>query len=409
MENREPSVSSPSLWRRVWSPPEQEISEAGFSGEGLIARIRLVLVLILVCIPANEYIRFFSDGGTRDPRLLLATAAVGLLGALMIYSATRRHWGRSWMGFASSLLDVSLVSAILAMFVFLGRPLEATNNLVIFPVYFLAIGATSLRYDPRICLVTGALGLLQYAGVVLWAQASLDGEPLFRWSDQAWRVAQLLGATALAATVVVRSRELRLLSTRDRFTGLLNRAVFNEQLEREVAFARREGARFAVAMLDIDHFKKFNDTYGHAGGDEALRLVAATLRHSCRESDVVARYGGEEFALILPGVRSGKAQDLLERFRRIIVATPIHLPGRARPVSVTISIGVSSFPEDGLTAAEVLRCADQRLYEAKAQGRDRVVGPPRATARSAAALRDHGEDDAPEILTSVGPIVPPDQ
>lgn len=410
MENRQQSVSNPSLWRRVWSPPEPEISEAGFSGELLIAGVRLLLVLILAYIPANEYIRFVSDGGTRDPRLLLATAAVGLLGALMIYAATRRHWGRSWIGFASSQLDVSLVSAVLAMFVFLGRPQEATDNLVIFPVYFLAIGATSLRYDPRICLVTGALGLLQYAGVVLWAGWSSDGNEIFRWSDQAWRGVQILGATALAATVVVRSRELRLLSTRDRFTGLLNRAVFNEQLEREVAYARREGARFAVAMLDIDHFKKFNDTYGHAGGDEALRLVAATLRNSCRESDVVARYGGEEFALILPGVRSGKAQDLLERFRRIIVATPIHLRGRARPVSVTISIGVSSFPEDGLAAAEVLACADGRLYEAKAQGRDRVVGPARAVARTAAeSLRQDGEDDGPEILTSVGPIVPPDR
>lgn len=411
MENREQSqsVSSPSLWRRVWSPPEPEISEAGFSGELLIAGIRLLLVLILVYIPANEYIRFVSDGGARDPRLLLATAAVGLLGSLMIYAATRRHWGRSWIGFASSLLDVSLVSVTLAMFVFLGRPQEAIANLVIFPVYFLAIGATSLRYDPRICLVTGALGLLQYAGVVLWAR-SADGNQAFRWSDQAWQGVQILGATALAATVVVRSRELRLLSTRDRFTGLLNRAVFNEQLDREVAFARREGARFAVAMIDIDHFKKFNDTHGHAGGDEALRLVAATLRSSCRESDVVARYGGEEFALILPGVRSGKAQDLLERFRRIIAATPIHLSGRARPVSVTISIGVASFPEDGLAALEVLACADGRLYEAKAQGRDRVVGPARATARTAAAyLREDREDDSPEILTSVGPIVPPDR
>jgi diguanylate cyclase (GGDEF)-like protein len=405
MENREQSVSNPSLWRRVWSPPEPEISEAGFSGELLIAGIRLLLVLILAYISASETFRFFfNDGGPYDPRLLLATSGVGLVGALLIYSASRRNWGRSWIGFVSSLLDVSLVSSTLAMYVFLGRPQEATNNLVIFPVYFLAIGATSLRYDPRICLVTGALGLLQYAGIVVWAAAGAPGR--FQWSDPVWQLLQLAGATLLSATIVVRSRELRLLSTRDRFTGLLNRAVFNEQLEREVAYARREGTRFAVAMIDIDHFKKFNDTYGHAGGDEALRLVAATLRNSCRDSDVVARYGGEEFALILPGVRSGKAQDLLERFRRIIVATPIHLRGRARPVSVTISIGVSSFPEDGLAAAEVLACADARLYEAKAQGRDRVVGPPRAVARTA---MDQREDDSPEILTSVGPIVPPDR
>ena len=248
--------------------------------------------------------------------------------------------------------------------------------------------------------MTGALALVQYAAIVVWAAASAGGA--FRWSDQGWRMAQIAGATILSATLVVRSRELRLLSTRDRFTGLLNRAVFNEQLEREVAFSRREGGRFAVAMADIDHFKRFNDTYGHAGGDQALRLVAATLRGTCRESDVVARYGGEEFALILPAVRSGRAQDLLERFRRVVSATPIHLSGRVRPVSVTISIGVASFPEDGITAAQMLACADERLYEAKDGGRDRVVGPPRATARPLDQREDEEEPSPPAPLPRAG-------
>jgi diguanylate cyclase (GGDEF)-like protein len=378
MESREQSPSSLSLWRRVWSPPEPEISAAGLSGEILVAGVRLLILITLLYIPASEYLR---SPYSRDPRILLATAGGGLLSALMIYSAVRRNWGRSWIGFASSLLDVSLVSGILVMYLVLGRPEDATDSMVVFPVYFLAIAATSLRYDARVCLVTGALGLLQYGAIVLYAG--------WRWGlasgagDQVWRMIQIAGASVLAATIVVRSRELRLLSTRDRFTGLLNRAVFNEQLEREVAVARREGGRFAVAMLDIDSFKRFNDTYGHAGGDEALRLVAQTLRRSCRESDVVARYGGEEFALILPGVRSGRAHDLLERFRRTVAATPIHLPGQRRPVSLTVSIGVASWPEDGDSPAGVLACADRRLYEAKAEGRDRVVGPPRAVARPA--------------------------
>ena len=399
MPKSDPPPAEPSLWRRVWRRPEPEISDAAFSGELLIAGVRLLIVLILVYIPASEYVRSPLD---RDPRALLATAAGGLLGALMIYSATRRNWGRSWMGFASSLLDVSLVSGLLCLFVLLGRPQEATHDLVIFPLYFLAIGATSLRYDARICLVTGLLGLLQYVGLAIWADA-LTGPGLFGWGDQLWRIVQLAGATLLAATIVVRARELRLLSTRDRFTGLLNRAVFNEQLEREVAVARRENARFAVAMLDIDWFKRFNDTYGHAGGDEALRLVAATLRSSCRESDVVARYGGEEFALILPGVRSSRAQDLLERFRRTVAATPIHLTGRTRPVSLTVSIGVASWPEDGMTAAEILACADRRLYQAKENGRDQVVGPPRGPDRPAEEQAPPETDEA-----SLAPMIPPD-
>jgi diguanylate cyclase (GGDEF)-like protein len=375
------NATEPSWWRRVWSPPELEISTAGFGGELLVAGVRLLIVVVLLYFPIRELLH--KPGG-HDALALLTTATIGLFLALAVYSANHRRWGRAWIGFASSVLDVSLVSAMLAVFLVLGRPHEATNNLVIFPIYFLAIAATSLRYDPRICILTGVLALVQYATLVLYAGWRWDLNSaafapyafgLFHWGAQVWRMVQLLGATVIAATIVVRSRELRLLSTRDRFTGLLNRAVFNEQLEREAAFARREDGHFAVAMLDIDHFKKFNDTYGHAGGDEALRAVARTLREACRSTDVVARYGGEEFALILPGVMSGRATDLLERFRRVVAVKPITLPGRPKPASVTVSIGVAIWPDDGGTPAEVLRCADQRLYQAKAEGRDRVVGP----------------------------------
>jgi diguanylate cyclase (GGDEF)-like protein len=381
MDPREQASPEPSLWHRLWSRPEPEISNAAFGGELLVSGVRLLIVLLLVYFPARELMEQPAGHG---PLLLLTAATAGLLLALMLYSATQRHWGRSWIGFASSLVDVTLVSTMLTLFLVLGRPHEATNNLVIFPAYFLAIGATSLRYDARICLLTGAFALAQYLGIVLyadwrWDLSSSTFAPFefgfFRWPTQVWRMIQIVGATALSATIVVRARELRLLSTRDRFTGLLNRAVFNEQLEREVAFARREDGRFAVAMLDIDHFKRFNDTYGHAGGDEALRLVAKTLRQSCRETDVVARYGGEEFALVLPGVMSSRAGDLLERIRRVIAVLPIRLPGRGAPATVTVSIGVAIFPDDGDTGAEVLRRADQRLYQAKEQGRDRVVGP----------------------------------
>ncbi len=375
------AAPEPSAWRRVWSAPEPEISSAGFGGEMLVAGVRLLIFVVLLYFPLQELLH---QPGGYDPLALLTTITAGLLLALIIYSATTRRRAKTWIGFASSLLDVSLVSAMLAVFLALGRPHEATNNLVIFPVYFLAIAATSLRYDARICITTGALAVVQYAVIALYADWRWDlnsaafapyAHGLFRWSSQVWRLAQLLGATVIAATIVVRSRELRLLSTRDRFTGLLNRAVFNEQLEREVAVARREDARFAVAMVDIDHFKRFNDTYGHAGGDEALRLVSQTLRDSCRSSDVVARYGGEEFALILPGVMSGRATDLLERIRRVLAVKPIHLPGRSKPASLTVSIGVAIWPEDGQTPAEILRRADQRLYQAKAEGRDKVIGP----------------------------------
>jgi len=396
MSALENATPEPSWWRRVWSPPEPEISTAGFGGELLVAGVRLLIVVVLLYFPIRELLH--KPGG-HDALALLTTATIGLFLALAVYSANHRRWGRAWIGFASSVLDVSLVSAMLAVFLVLGRPHEATNNLVIFPIYFLAIAATSLRYDPRICLLSGVLALVQYAALVLYADWRWDLNSaafapyafgLFHWGAQVWRMVQLLGATVIAATIVVRSRELRLLSTRDRFTGLLNRAVFNEQLEREAAFARREDGYFAVAMLDIDHFKKFNDTYGHAGGDEALRTIARTLREACRSTDVVARYGGEEFALILPGVMSGRATGLLERFRRVVAVKPITLPGRSKPASVTVSIGVAIWPDDGDTPAEVLRCADQRLYQAKAEGRDRVVGP---TPHRLRPVEEKGEEE----------------
>jgi len=396
MSELEKTAPEPSLWRRVWSAPEPEISTAGFGGELLVAGVRLLVVVVLLYFPIDAVLQSW---GVAEHLALLTTVGLGLVLALVLYSA--RRWGRSWIGFVSSILDVSLVSALLAVFLALGRPEEATNSLGLFPIYFLAIAATSLRYDARICIVTGALALAQYGAVIFYAD--------WRWHAHAAAfapLAQLAGATFIAATIVVRSRELRLLSTRDRFTGLLNRAVFNEQLEREVAFARREDGRFAVAMLDIDHFKKFNDTYGHAGGDEALRAVARTLRDSCRSTDVVARYGGEEFALILPGVMSGRATDLLERFRRVVAVKAISLPGRAKPASVTVSIGVAIWPDDGDSPAELLRCADQRLYQAKAEGRDRVIGPtPHPFPRP---VEEAKRVPTSEMRLPVAPMVPPD-
>ncbi|MEA2600196.1 MAG: hypothetical protein QOF89_1188 [Acidobacteriota bacterium] len=411
------TTPEPSLWSRVWSAPEQEISSAGFGGELLLAGLRLLTFVVLLFFPLRELLLQKRAGS--DVLALLTAATVGLGLALALYAATNRRWGRAWIGFASSLLDVSLVSAVLYLSLILGRPHEAVNNLAVFPVYLLAIAATSLRYDARICLLSGLLAVAQYLAIVAYAdwRWNLNSPAFapyvfgqFHWSSQLWRLAQLVGATALAATLVVRSRELRLLSTRDRFTGLLNRAVFNEQLEREIAFARREDGRFAVAMIDIDHFKKFNDTYGHAGGDEALRAVSKTLRESCRATDVVARYGGEEFALVLPGVMSGRATDLLERIRRVLAVKPIHLPNRSKPASVTVSIGVALWPDDGQNAAELLQCADQRLYQAKSEGRDRVVGHPAPKPRTAAqratdTLAIPGEEPAP--MSSMAPVAPP--
>ncbi|HUF77692.1 MAG TPA: GGDEF domain-containing protein [Thermoanaerobaculia bacterium] len=386
-ETHEDPAARASAWHRLWQRPEPQLVDFGYSGEVQIAGVRLLVVVILVYIPAREYVGQGLEGG--DIRALLTAAAAGLVGSLLIYSAVNRNWGRSWIGFASSLLDVTMVSALLALLILLGRPHEAVSDTVIFPAYFLAIAATSLRYDPRICLFTGSLAVAEYAALALWAAAGSGfaepgqaavAVPAFAdlgvsWPIQAVRLASLAAATGLAATIVVRARDLRSLSTRDRFTGLLNRATFDERLRRQAEVAQATGGEFAVAMIDIDHFKSFNDTYGHAGGDVALRRVSEILRRSFRDTDAVARYGGEEFSVLLPGVGIAQVRPLLERIRGTVESAAIPVPSRDHSGRLTVSIGVAIWPHDADAPEAVLGAADRRLYEAKQGGRNLVVGP----------------------------------
>lgn len=129
-------------------------------------------------------------------------------------------------------------------------------------------------------------------------------------------------------------------------------------------------------MVDVDHFKRFNDTYGHAGGDEALLRVAEILRRSFRDTDAVARYGGEEFSVLLPGVGIRLTRPLLERIRSAVEELALPFPAHDAPARLTVSIGVAIWPHDGDAPDEILEAADRRLYQAKQGGRNLVVGPP---------------------------------
>lgn len=165
---------------------------------------------------------------------------------------------------------------------------------------------------------------------------------------------------------------LRNQSLRDPLTGVFNRRYLDDVLPREVARARRGGKPLALAMLDIDHFKKFNDTYGHEGGDKLLTEFGKLLTDHCRSEDVVCRYGGEEFALILPGASLDAASERAKALCAAVRKMKVDL--RGQPLGqVTMSVGVASFPHHGGTGPGVLNAADTALYEAKNSGRDRVV------------------------------------
>ena len=157
----------------------------------------------------------------------------------------------------------------------------------------------------------------------------------------------------------------------DDLTGLYNHRFLVDYLGQQVALAERLNAPLAVLMLDIDFFKKLNDTHGHQAGDTALAVFAQTLLHSVRTSDLAARYGGEEFAVVMYNTGSSEARLVAEKIRKAVSQTIIELPDHSR-LAVTVSIGGAAFPEDTNSARELLALADEALYRAKGGGRDRT-------------------------------------
>ncbi|QEL65432.1 hypothetical protein OTERR_19560 [Oryzomicrobium terrae] len=164
--------------------------------------------------------------------------------------------------------------------------------------------------------------------------------------------------------------QLREQAVRDPLTGLFNRRYLDEILDGELARARRQGYPVTVVMLDIDHFKRLNDTYGHQAGDEVIRRLGGTLRRNSRTGDLLCRYGGEEFILVLPNMGLDDAQTRCEELRRSFASEPVlfgeHL------LSATLSGGIALFPGHGTTRDELIQAADAALYAAKAAGRNRL-------------------------------------
>ena len=159
-------------------------------------------------------------------------------------------------------------------------------------------------------------------------------------------------------------------ATKDPLTGLSNRNYLQNELSKFISIGFRYNRVFSMMMLDIDFFKMVNDTYGHAVGDNVLKMVADVLLSNKREQDIAARFGGEEFVVLLPETALDGAVAVAERIR--IAIENCNLTPLGCQHTVTISIGISEFPLHGMKAEELVKCADEALYEAKANGRNRV-------------------------------------
>jgi diguanylate cyclase (GGDEF)-like protein len=197
----------------------------------------------------------------------------------------------------------------------------------------------------------------------------------------------------LEAKIHERTHELAEANTRlaqlavtDGLTGLYNHRHLHERLSLEVERSQRSGLPLSLLMLDVDHFKQFNDSYGHPAGDEVLRQLARVLTDTRRANDVVARYGGEEFALILVDTAKFTAAKVAERVRERVEAHDFSdaFP-KSKKNAISVSIGVATFAEDGVDAEALVRAADTALYAAKRAGRNRVVLATSAAASSPSA------------------------
>jgi len=197
-----------------------------------------------------------------------------------------------------------------------------------------------------------------------------DGDVPFRREDQ-----ELIGLFAAhIALAIWNNRLMRMVkrdSLTDQLTGLPNRRFVIEAIQREIDRTVRYGGRFTLAMVDIDHFKLVNDRYGHDEGDRVLLLLAETTRQTLRKADVAARYGGEEFLILLPQTGMAAARGVVERLRGLFFQGTLNPVFRAH--GVTFSAGLVEFPDDGRDVGKLIKEADNRLYQAKQAGRDRMV------------------------------------
>ncbi len=215
--------------------------------------------------------------------------------------------------------------------------------------------------------VTGVLHLQSRPG------ESESGVPAGEEQTRVLALAKSIGEHITLAVANLRLREtLRNQSIRDGLTGLFNRRYLEETLEREIHRAVREQAPLSILFVDIDHFKSFNDEFGHEAGDAVLRQLGAFLTAQVRYEDIACRYGGEEFVIVLPDAAMSVAAQRAEGIRTGVKSMKVQVGGKTLQ-GITLSLGVSGIPEFDPVGEILLRAADAALYQAKAEGRDRMV------------------------------------
>jgi len=275
-------------------------------------------------------------------------------------------------------IHVPLGGAALLLGGFLLAVPEARDVVLVAWFVALLFGAGLLRL--RGVMYLGTLMTVIYVGIVaLHAHHGVTVEP----AREGIRIGLLVGIHAFAGLVFRRlrrsreekrdlRRQLHREAVTDPLTGLYNRRFLMERLRSEVDSLDRYGGVCSVIMLDLDYFKRYNDTYGHVAGDEVLGELADVCRREARDADVVARYGGEEFTVVLPDTAWREAVEAAERIRQAVESTAFEHEQVLPRGSLTVSLGVAGYPEHAGTADRLIQMADRALYRAKEAGRNCV-------------------------------------
>jgi diguanylate cyclase (GGDEF)-like protein len=312
----------------------------------------------------------------------LAAAAFGLV-ALTLLAASR---SRRTLGLYALLAFA--ITAVLALPLAAPESPRALATAAGIPPVLLAAGLLlDLRHGSRRtrAFVFAAACSLALGGLAETAQR--HGVLLARTVVPPLGAGFLLFTVLLLPTIVDEERRLFSRATTDPLTGLLNRAAFRERARAEITRAERTGRGLSVAMLDLDHFKAFNDAHGHPAGDAALSAVAGAITRTIRAIDLAGRYGGEEFVLLLVEADAVAAVRALERLRKAVGA--LEPPRIARPITISAGIAVHEPRFERATLEGLVARADATLYAAKEAGRNRVMveGPARATQASDVVYR----------------------
>jgi diguanylate cyclase (GGDEF)-like protein len=292
----------------------------------------------------------------------------------------RRHDGELPMGNVTVndgiRIAISIVMCAGLLVSDLVTPVEM-NEVQLYPLALLPLYRVQLRYLLLAfsCLTIGLI-VLGY---------SLAPDPNF-WdglSNRTFSIVMVVVTALSLARLATSERQLMLRALTDPLTGVFNRRTFVELSGKEAVRARRRGSLTSVLMMDIDHFKRVNDTYGHAVGDLVIKTLAEAATKSLRPTDILARYGGEEFVITLPETDAEVAHRVAERLRATFEQQVV--PADGAEVRFTVSIGIVTFAT-GISIAEAMERADQALYRAKQNGRNRVEIAPVVAEATAQAI-----------------------